>query len=265
MSEMRIDVNDHFVKVHNGEMFVKSWSPGNAAAIPAVLLHDSLGSVDLWRSFPERLAEALGRRVIAYDRLGFGRSTALDILPSARFIDEEAHIYFPAIREALGFEDFLLFGHSVGGAMALTIAARFGTRCRAVITESAQAFVETRTLEGIKNAVRSFADPGRMEKLRRLHAEKAKWVLQAWTEVWLSEEFRDWSLGTVLPHVRCPVPILHGGEDEFGSAAFPEMICSAVAGYCEMHLLDGVGHVPHRDDPELVLNLTVRFVEQYAT
>jgi pimeloyl-ACP methyl ester carboxylesterase len=45
-----------------------------AAKAPLVLMHDSLGSVDLWREFPAQLAAATGREVIAYDRLGFGHS-----------------------------------------------------------------------------------------------------------------------------------------------------------------------------------------------
>jgi pimeloyl-ACP methyl ester carboxylesterase len=44
------------------------------------------------------------------------------------------------------------FGHSVGGAMAVATAARIPDRCAAVITESAQAFVEDRTVAGIRAA-----------------------------------------------------------------------------------------------------------------
>ena len=39
-----------------------------------VLLHEGLGSVGLWRGFPAALAGATGRRVIAFSRLGHGRS-----------------------------------------------------------------------------------------------------------------------------------------------------------------------------------------------
>ena len=39
-----------------------------------VFLHDSLGSVQLWRDFPEKLAKATQCNVLMYDRLGYGKS-----------------------------------------------------------------------------------------------------------------------------------------------------------------------------------------------
>jgi pimeloyl-ACP methyl ester carboxylesterase len=36
-----------------------------------VFLHDSLGSVQLWRDFPAKLSEAAQCNVLAYDRLGY--------------------------------------------------------------------------------------------------------------------------------------------------------------------------------------------------
>ncbi|HIE1369683.1 TPA: alpha/beta fold hydrolase, partial [Burkholderia sola] len=54
-----------------GRLFAKRWRAGPArhAVAPIVLLHDSLGCVDLWRDFPAQLARATQRDVIAYDRL----------------------------------------------------------------------------------------------------------------------------------------------------------------------------------------------------
>jgi pimeloyl-ACP methyl ester carboxylesterase len=134
-----------------------------------------------WRDFPQALAMATGREVIAYDRLGFGRSSARSGLPSMGFIAEEGTLHFPALRDALGLSRYALFGHSVGGAMALAIAAN-DRRCEAVVTESAQAFVEERTLEGIRAARAQFADPAQLAKLERWHGDKARWVLEAWAE-----------------------------------------------------------------------------------
>ena len=71
---------DHWVEGR----FVRSWTPEGESGAPILLLHDSLGSVGLWRSFPQALAAASGRRVIAYDRLGYGRS---DPYPGAQPFD----------------------------------------------------------------------------------------------------------------------------------------------------------------------------------
>ena len=37
-----------------------------------VFLHEGLGSVELWREFPDRLHAATGRRTFLYSRAGHG-------------------------------------------------------------------------------------------------------------------------------------------------------------------------------------------------
>ena len=243
-------------------MLVRRWSPGDSNRPPIILLHDSLGSVDQWRDFPEALAAATGRQVLAYDRLGFGRSTPRAQRPSVEFISEEALTIFPPMQQALGLTRYSLFGHSVGGAMALVIAASQPEACEGVITEAAQAFVEPRTLAGIRAAKAQFAKPGQFEKMMRWHGEKARWVLDAWTEVWLSREFSSWSLDPVLGKVTCPVLAIHGDRDEYGSVEFPRQITSGVAGPSELAILADCGHVPHREKRAEVLRLTSAFLQR---
>lgn len=261
---MSTEVCDSHVAVPGGRIFVRRWSLGASTHPPIILLHDSLGSVDQWRDFPDALAKATARHVVAYDRLGFGRSTPRMERPSADFIVEEAVRFFPAIQRALGITRFLLFGHSVGGAMALMIAASQSGACDAVITEAAQAFIEARTLAGIRSATAQFSDPEQFEKLAKWHGEKARWVLDAWTEVWLSPEFRTWNIDRHLGQVTCPVLAIHGDLDEYGSAEFPRRITSRVKGPAELAILNHCGHVPHRERREEVLNLTSSFLERRA-
>jgi pimeloyl-ACP methyl ester carboxylesterase len=256
-------VTDLFIPVPGGEIFTRTWNRASDHA-PILLLHDSLGSVELWGSFPPALADATNRTVIAYDRLGFGKSAARSEPPSNNFIIEEAEIYFPRVRDELGFDDFCLFGHSVGGGMSIAIASRFQNECRAVISESAQAFIEYFTLDGIRIAKKRFANPKAFAKLERLHGEKARWVLDAWTETWLSGDFADWSLGDLLPHVKCPLLIIHGDRDDFGSRAFPEFIRDHAGGETQMELMADTGHIPHREKPEVVLELTREFFKSVA-
>jgi pimeloyl-ACP methyl ester carboxylesterase len=205
------------------------------------------------------LAARLQCPVVAYDRLGFGRSSPLHELPSHDFIREEAEAVLPAVLRELGIVRFALFGHSVGGGMSLTAAARAGDACRAVVTESAQAFVEERTVAGIERAKLAFQQPEQFARLERWHGPKARWVLDAWTETWLSSAFAGWSLTGILPQVKCPVLVIHGDQDEYGSVRFPEFIRDHVAGPVEMHLLPGRGHVPHRECPDVVTDLVARF------
>lgn len=230
------------------------------ASSPIVLFHDSLGCVDLWRDFPVELCLATGRRVIAYDRLGFGRSDPRTGPPPLDFVAEEAAVYFPVIRGQLGLERFIAFGHSVGGGMAVQCAARFAAHCEALVTEAAQVFAEDRTLEGIREAKEQFKNPAQLERLAKYHGQKAKWVLDAWTETWLHPAFASWSLDGVLPQVRCPVLAIHGELDEYGSTRHPRLIGERCGGLAQVEVLADTRHVPHRERAAVVLRLVSEFV-----
>ena len=244
---------DVHVDTAKGRLYARRWDPAGAAGAPVVLFHDSLGCVALWRDFPEQLASETGRSVVAYDRLGFGLSDPNPATLVRGFIEEEADGDFARLRDALDIGPFVAFGHSVGGGMAVNVAARHASDCRALITESAQAFAEDRTVAGVADAKRGFAEPGQLDRLKKYHGEKAAWVLGAWVDNWLSPAFTDWTLDEALRQVRCPVLALHGEVDEYGSPAHPERIAALTGG--RHLLLENCGHVPHREQSRVVLDV----------
>lgn len=257
---------EFWIATDRGRLYVKHWYPAEVddGEAPIVLFHDSLGCVALWRDFPAQLASATGRGVIAYDRLGFGQSDPHPGQLDANFVAEEAHDGFRFLREALRLDRFIAFGHSVGGGMAVACAAAWPQDCAALITESAQAFVEDRTLQGIREAKATFAQAGQLERLRRYHGDKAAWVLAAWTETWLAPDFAGWSLDETLRQVTCPALVIHGDLDEFGSPRHPERIAALVAGPVARHVWDGYGHVPHRENAAAVTELVANWLEANA-
>ncbi|MDZ5460449.1 alpha/beta fold hydrolase [Azohydromonas lata] len=261
---VRIARHDRFVQHAQGRLFTRTWAPEDASgeaaaaarqAAPIVLFHDSLGCVALWRDFPEALSRATGRRVVAYDRLGFGQSDPRVERPSLDFVAEESTLYFPALREHLDLQRFVALGHSVGGGMAIHCAADSGGGCEALITIAAQVFAEDRTLNGIRAAREQFQDPRQLERLVKYHGDKARWVLEAWTENWLDPGFAAWTLSPVLPRVACPVLAIHGELDEYGSTRHPALIGALCGGPAQVDILPGVGHVPHREVEGKVLEL----------
>lgn len=260
-------IQDGWIDHPQGRLFVRTWRPEGALQpaqderLPIVLLHDSLGCVALWRDFPAQLSLHTGRRVIAYDRLGFGRSDAHPGVAPSSFIEDEARTFFPAVRAQLGFDRFIALGHSVGGGMGVHIAARHAQACVGLITESAQAFVEDRTLQGILEAKANFQHADQFARLVKYHGDKAKWVLDAWTETWLNPAYAGWSLDAVLPQVRCPVLALHGEHDEFGSVRHPRQIAEMAAGAGQCEILDGIHHVPHKEAEPLVLARVGAFID----
>lgn len=245
-------ITDQWVATGQGRILARCWEPGTGSEefgsrAPLILFHDSLGCIRLWRTFPVVLAEYTGRKVIAYDRLGFGESDRRTDRLSTDFVGDEARTFFPKICEQLNIERFVAFGHSVGGGMAVNCAALHASACEALVTESAQAFVDDGIRAGILHARELFQDPERFERLQRYHGAKTRWVLDAWIETWLSPEFAKWSLKDVLPQVRCPALIIHGSEDEYGSKEHAETIAKSVSGPSQLEIVPGVSHVPHRE------------------
>lgn len=261
---MTVEIEDRYLPTEHGEVFTRRWRTSHTRETPIVLLHDSLGCVELWRDFPERLAAATSRDVIAYDRLGFGRSAPHPGGWSNHFIRDEAEHFFSPVWQGLDLEHFIAFGTSVGGAIAASLAAHHPRHCRALITESAIAFVEDRTLHGIRQAQAAFAEPGQLERLRRYHGDKAEWVLSAWVDTWLSEGYAGWTLKDSAPGFACPLLAVHGMEDEYGSVVHAQRIAALARGAARELLLDDCRHISHRDQPEAVIKAVGRFLQAVA-
>jgi pimeloyl-ACP methyl ester carboxylesterase len=254
---------DHWVTHLRGRMFVRTWTDSASSEnglAPIVLLHDSLGCVELWRDFPARLAAGTQRTVIAYDRLGFGRSDPRTDVLTPAFVADEAETCFAAVREQLGFRKFVVFGHSIGGAMAIHCAARFAADCEALVTESAQVYLEETTVEGIRAAKLLFADGEQFGRLEKYHGGNAQWVLDAWTGSWLSPQFASWSLVDVLAKVGAPILAIHGSEDEYGTPRHPRLIAEWSGAAVRVEILPDVHHLPHREQPDQVVRLVRGFL-----
>ena len=256
-------VADALVSAPGGRLFVRAWGEREAASVPIVLLHDSLGSVELWRDFPARLATATRRPVIAYDRLGFGRSDPHPGPQPLSFIDAEAQTGLSAVRTALGVDRMIVFGHSVGGGMAIAAAAQLPDATVAVIAESAQAFVEGRILTSLRDVKPHFEAPAQRQRLARYHGDKAQWILDSWFGTWLAPDFAGWTLDALLRRLRCPVLAMHGDRDEYGSLAHARRIVDLSSAPAKLVVVRNCGHIPHREKPERVLHNVQRFLRSH--
>jgi pimeloyl-ACP methyl ester carboxylesterase len=259
--QLPLNTTDHWVQSADGRLFARSWAQQGAGSAPIVLLHDSLGSVELWREFPEQLAAATGRTVIAYDRLGYGKSDPNPELPGIDFISAEASGDFAAVLRHFEIDRFVAFGHSIGAEMSVGIGAHYGERCAAVIAMSAQSWLEDKTLATIASAQQTFADPEQFKRVTRYHGDKTQWVFRAWTEFWLSPEMRDWNVCGELARLSAPLLVLHGDRDDFTTLDQPRTMAARSGGPARLEILAGVGHLPHREQPERVLTLVAQFLK----
>lgn len=227
-----------------------------------VFLHDSLGCIRLWRDFPKELGKITRCNVLVYDRQGYGRS--LPFGPEKRgqdYLEKEADILIQLL-DHCRLDEAILFGHSDGGSIALIAAGKYPQRISGIITEGAHIFVEEVTLNGIREAMQLFADTELPHKLSRYHGDKTRDVFRAWTETWTDPAFRSWNIEHFLGRINCPVMIIQGMEDEYGSLEQVDRIAAGVAGYTEKLVPAEARHSPHREVPALVLDRTRAFILQ---
>jgi pimeloyl-ACP methyl ester carboxylesterase len=229
-------------------------------APPIVMLHEGLGSLSLWRDFPQQLAAATGRRTLAYSRFGYGASDPLDGPRRVDYMHVEALETLPQLLDALSIERPVLFGHSDGGSIALIHAARSGRPVSALIALAPHVFVEPYGLASIAEARRAYldSDGDLRTKLARRHADvdSAFW---GWNDIWLAPDFAAWNIESVLPEIACPVLAIQGRDDEYGTMAQIDRIERGVPSVRRLEL-DQCGHSPHRDQPEAVLSAVTEFL-----
>ena len=227
---------------------------------PIVMLHEGLGSVSLWKDFPERLAKATRRRVLVYSRYGYGHSDPLTEPRSVDYMHTEARETLPELLSALGIERPVLFGHSDGASIALIHAARPSRPISAVVALAPHVFVETYGLVSIAQARQAYLDDDLRERLARRHAdvESAFW---GWNDIWLAPAFADWNIEALLPDIACPVLAIQGLDDEYGTLEQLDRLGRGVQNLRHVELAD-CGHSAHRDQPEAVLAATAEFLRR---
>jgi pimeloyl-ACP methyl ester carboxylesterase len=220
-----------------------------------VLLHEGLGSVGLWRDFPRALNDATGRRVIAFSRHGHGRSEPPPRPRTPAFFHEEALSVLPDLLAQLGVASPLLVGHSDGASIALIHAARHPVAGIALLAP--HVFVEDVTVAEIRAARERYRSGDLRARMARHHddVDAAFW---GWCDVWLDPAFRDWSLEAEAERVGCPVLLIQGRDDPYGTLEQIDRIAARVRGPVERLVVAG-GHSPHLEEPDAVLAAVAAF------
>ena len=237
------------------------WLNSNLTAAPLlVFLHEGLGSVAMWKDFPQQLCNALHVRGLVYSRPGYGQSTprAADEAWAPDFMHRQAHEVLPALLSALQVTEApWLFGHSDGGSIALLYAARQTTA--GVIVMAPHILVEDVSISSITEARETYENTDLRQRLTRYHddVDSAFW---GWNRIWLDPRFRSWNIEQDIRTITCPVLAIQGIDDEYGTLAHIRGIAHHVP---HTHLLElpDCGHSPHRDQPEALIQGCATFFE----
>jgi pimeloyl-ACP methyl ester carboxylesterase len=223
-----------------------------------VFLHEGLGSVSMWRDFPQRVADATGCEAVVYSRRGYGRSDPITAPRTTRYMHDEALTVLPELLDKLGLDRPILFGHSDGASIALIHAGGSQRPLSAVIAMAPHVLVEDISITSIAQAKIAYETTDLGKRLGRYHAnvDSAFW---GWNDIWLHPDFRAWNIEEYLPSIAVPVLAIQGEDDEYGTMEQIDRIARQAKDVDLVKLAD-CRHSPHKDQPEAVIAAVGGFV-----
>jgi pimeloyl-ACP methyl ester carboxylesterase len=226
---------------------------------PLVFLHEGLGSVALWKTFPDRVAEATGCAALVFSRYGYGKSDKLTAPRTVDYMHREALETLPDLFAKLDIHAPILIGHSDGASIALLHAGAGRWPVRAIVAMAPHVFVEDITVTSIAQVKVTFETTDLVHKLGRRHDDPVS-TFWGWNDIWLHPAFRQWNIESCLSSITCPMLLIQGADDQYGTLAQLDAIASQVRGPVERTILPDCAHSPHVDQKEATLEAIARFV-----
>lgn len=233
--------------------------------LPVIFVHGSAGSHLVWWNQVAGLKDTA--RAIAFDLPGHGKSSGSgrDSVPAYADI-------VVRLLDALGVERAMVVGHSLGGAIAQTVALTHPDRVAALglIGTGARLRVLPAILEGVLSpedfdktaelvTENTYAAPINPE-LRRRSLEQFK----ACPPSIIHGDFAACNVFDVmarLGEIHAPTLIVCGKDDRMTPVKYSEFLASKIA-QSQLVVIDGAGHSVMLEQPEKVNQALVEFVSR---
>ena len=230
-----------------------------------IFLHEGLGSLAMWKDFPQQLCGAAGVRGLVYSRPGCGRSTprAADEVWGLDYMHRQALEVLPALLQALHIATpYWLCGHSDGGSIALLHAAGYPQHVAGAIVIAPHILVEDVSVTSIAQARIAYETTDLKARLAKYHddPDSAFW---GWNRIWLHPAFRAWRIETEITSIRAPLLAVQGLDDAYGTLEQIRGIRRRVP-HTQLLELPGCGHSPHRDQPEALIEAATTFLHTHG-
>ena len=240
------------------------WIHSSCSGNPVlVFLHEGLGSLELWKDFPETLCRTCGCPGFIFSRLGYGGSDPCTLPRKINYLHKEALDILPRVLTAAGIQDHIIIGHSDGGSIGMIYAGSpHASLLKGLITEATHVFVEPITIASIKNARKTYLTGGLREKLERHHGKNTDIAFWGWNDIWLHPCFRSWNIEKYLKKIRVPVLALQGRQDPYGTLDQLTVLPGQIPD-CRIRILEECGHTPHMEQKETSLQLMTEFIREW--
>ncbi len=242
-----------------------------------LFVHGFGGNKDTWN----RLIEAMDEKyhVIVIDLPGHGESISEKTL-GYTMSEQAKRVY--AFIEAKHLKGFYLFGHSMGGSIALHYTINHPETLKALILIYSMGMVKTKS-DGVKLVERSDKNPlydvcteERLETLLRYSLYKPPYIPDIIKEAMLKDKCERRDLEKILyedmykdvccfnelaKKIDIPTLILWGDKDRMthidNATLFHETIKNS-----KLVILQEIGHVPILEDPERTADEVEKFIKQ---
>ncbi|MBV9028424.1 MAG: alpha/beta hydrolase [Candidatus Eremiobacteraeota bacterium] len=245
----------------NIELEIVRIPPRNEGLPTLVFLHEGLGSVALWKDFPEAIARRTGCGALTYSRYGNGFSPVLREPRQPAYMHDEALEVLPELFGSLEIADAILIGHSDGASIALIYAAYHPKRVRGLVLMSPHLFVEELSLRSIAAIRGEYETTDLPQRMARYHCDADR-TFYGWNDIWLSPQFRDWNIEEEASRVAAPILAIQGLDDEYGTPAQLDSLAARGKGRVDRLLLGDCKHSPQRERPALMEATIVTWIAE---
>ncbi len=269
-------INEGYIKAGGHRLRWRTLGALTPTAPTLVFLHEGLGSIRMWKDFPDQLVEATGLPALVYDRWGHGESDALTEPRQRSYRRVEALEVLPEVLSQFDHGPLVLIGHSDGGAMSLLFAAAHPDAVLGIIGLAPQveapsnASVDTGEQRpgaggAMRAVIEAFEAGGLRERLERYHGDNTDSMFYGWANAWSSPEFAGWEMHEDLLRVRCPVTVIQGDRDPYGYRHNIQALERDLASAPEVCIHPEAGHIPHHEARAFTLEHATAAVRRFLS
>jgi pimeloyl-ACP methyl ester carboxylesterase len=250
----------HSITINTCKLECRTWGGIPSERPTIVLLHEGLGSVGLWRSFPEKLAERTGWCVFAYSRAGYGNSDPVQLPRPLDYMQREAVDVLSGVLDAVGFKSGILLGHSDGASITAIHAGSFADpRVCGIGLIAPHFFTEPGGLAAIAEAKAQYENGDLRDRLAKYHTHVDN-AFRGWCDAWLDPGFKSWNIEAFIGAIRRPILAIQGRDDQYGTLRQVEALAKRARAPLDVHILDNCKHSPHLERPDRMLAIVTDFL-----
>jgi pimeloyl-ACP methyl ester carboxylesterase len=249
-----------------------------------VLLHGFGSSLFSWREVIPRLAQDY--RVLAYDRPGFGLTDRPMAWQGKNPYGADYQVdLLIELLDQLGIQKAVLVGNSAGGAIAMSVAARYPLRIQSLVLVSPAVYQA-----GMPSWRRLLFNTPQMNRLgpllaRRIQSWGIEFGKQAWhdptkitADIWAGYtrplKAENWDRGLwyfmaadrqldlpeQLDTLELPVLVVSGDDDRIVPTDQSRRLASELPN-ADLVIVPACGHVPHEECPQVFLRAVLDFLK----